>query len=136
MADFARVLAALDHVTGTATLAAYGQASRDITDAVLDADALACALLAHLGHHDRGWTGTAAQLLDLLTPDPAPRGFPRSPRALSGQIRRLAPSLRAAGIDVEFTKTEHHRLITVTHRPPEPPGRSPTRPTRPASQPP
>jgi len=136
MADYARVLAGLDHVTGSTSLAAYTQASRDVTDAVLDADALACALLAHLGDQPGGWTGTAARLLELLTPHPTPRGFPRSPRALSGQLRRLAPSLRAVGIGVEFTKTEHHRLITLTYRAPETPSRSPSRPTRPASQPP
>ena len=84
MADFARILAALDHVTGTRTLAAYTAASRDVTDAVLDADAVVCALREHLRTRPGGWTGTAAQLLEMLTPEPARRGFPRTPRALSG----------------------------------------------------
>jgi hypothetical protein len=31
--------------------------------------------------------------------------WPGSPRKLSGDLRRLAPNLRAAGIDVDFTKS-------------------------------
>ncbi len=137
MADFARVLAALDQVTGWSTLGAYTAAGQDVTDAVLDADVLACAIREVMIGQAVGWTGTAAELLALLTPDAAPpRGFPRSPRALSGQLRRLAPSLRSADIDVEFTKNERQRLVVLTHRPREGGGDQPSRPSRPTSQPP
>ncbi len=136
MADFARVLAALDDVTGWRTLAAYTAAGRDVTDAVLDADTLACAIRELMAGQSVGWTGTAAQLLEQLTPDVAPRGFPRSPRALSGQLRRLAPSLRATGLDVDFTKTERHRLVVLSHQSAEPACDRPSRPSSPTSRPP
>jgi hypothetical protein len=129
MADFARVLAALDHVTGWRSLDSYAAAGRDATDAVLDADLLACAIRKLMAGQAMGWTGTATQLLELLTPDAVPRGFPRSPRALSGQLRRLAPSLREASLDVEFTKTERERLIVLTHQAPEHSRDQPSRPS-------
>lgn len=129
MADFARVLTALDHVTGWRTVSAYTSAGRDVTDAVLEADLLACAVRELLAGQAVGWTGTAAELLALLTPDPVPRGFPRSPRGLSGQLRRVAPALRSAGVEVEFTKTERARLIILTRCTPEPPCGQPSRPS-------
>lgn len=135
MADFARVLAALDRVTGWHTLAAYVTAADDVNDAVLDDDPFGTAVRELLAGQAVGWTGTAAELLTLVSPDVVPRGFPRSPRALSGQLRRLAPALRAAGIDVEFTKTERHRLIVLTLRADEG-DRGPSRPSRPTSRPP
>ena len=113
MADFARILAAVDLVTGWTSTTAYTASAVDVTDAVLDADPLGCAVRDFMaGRSD--WTGTAAQLLELVTPEPAPRSFPRSPRALSGQLRRLAPALRAAGIELDFTKTERQRLVILT----------------------
>jgi hypothetical protein len=113
MADFARILAALDLATGWTTLDAYTAAAIDVTDAVLDADPLGCAVRECMAGRQE-WTGTAAQLLELVTPEPTPRSFPRSPRALSGQLRRLAPALRAGGIELDFTKTERQRLVILT----------------------
>jgi hypothetical protein len=134
MADFARILAALDLATGWATLDAYTASAVDVTDAVLDADPLGCAVRDFMAGRQE-WTGTAAQLLELVTPEPAPRSFPRSPRALSGQLRRLAPALRGADIALDFTKTERHRLVILTK---EPEGSciEPSRPSSPTSQPP
>jgi hypothetical protein len=55
---------------------------------------------------DRGWTGTASELLTLLT-DRVPelqrgRDWPSSPRALSCRLRRIAPDLRRLGVAMEF----------------------------------
>lgn len=118
MADFARLLAALDTVTGWTTLATYTAATDDVTDAVLDADPIAGALRALLAGQAVGWAGTAAELLQQITSDTAPKAWPRTPRALAGKVRRLAPALRAAGIDVDFTRaSDAHgtRLITLQH---------------------
>jgi hypothetical protein len=71
------------------------------------------------------WHGTAAELLVELVKiagfDPAkrtswPRGWPTSPRALSAALRRIAPNLRAVGVDVTSEKREARtgrRLISV-----------------------
>ncbi len=69
------------------------------------------------GHHGR-WSGTVSELLRILdtliggegwtSSFRRPKDFPQTARGLSGQLRRLAPSLRSAGIEVEFhghTKT-------------------------------
>jgi len=53
------------------------------------------------------WSGTASELLaelDKLAADKTKRfmGWPKTPRAMSGIVKRLAPNLRAMGIDLEF----------------------------------
>jgi hypothetical protein len=56
-----------------------------------------------------GWEGTATQLLEELTKragngvDKA--GWPKNANVLSSQLRRLAPNLRAIGIDLQFGKS-------------------------------
>lgn len=47
--------------------------------------------------------GTATDLLALLSAgrDTRAKGWPKNPRALSGILNRLAPNLRADGIEVE-----------------------------------
>jgi hypothetical protein len=136
MADFARLLAALDTATGWNTLAAYTAAADDVTDAVLDADPLATAVRELMNGQAVGWTGTSAQLLALLTPDPCPKAFPRTPRGLSGQLRRLAPALRTAGIEIDTVRTNGTRLMSLTHLPPEGSRDRPALPTQQALQPP
>jgi hypothetical protein len=59
MADFARLLGALDRVRGWSTLADYTQAAHQASQAVLDGDPIAEAVLGLVGQ--RGvWTGTAS----------------------------------------------------------------------------
>jgi hypothetical protein len=112
MADFTRVLAALDHVTGWTTVTDYMTGASEVTEQVIEADPFAEAIRTHAG---RGpWTGTAATLLDLLTPESAPRSWPRTPRTASGHLKRLAPALRASGVVVEFERTKTARTITLT----------------------
>jgi hypothetical protein len=56
--------------------------------------------------------------------------WPKSPRGLSGELRRLAPNLRAAGIEIEFPGKvgrgdDRHRVVRIKVRaqpsPPSPP---------------
>jgi len=68
-----------------------------------------------------GWVGTASELLVALRVAASAeaqnqKGWPRTPRALSGQLRRLAPNLRAVGVDISFGREQRaarRRLITV-----------------------
>jgi hypothetical protein len=68
-----------------------------------------------------GFEGTAEDLLERLegiAGEAATRRkeWPKSPRALSGKLRRIAPNLRALGIEVEFGKEPgggRRRLITL-----------------------
>jgi hypothetical protein len=91
------------------------------------------------------WTGTAGQLLDELgktssgTPfatiatgagsRTATDRWPRSPRGMSGVIRRLAPAFRAVGIEVELGRS-HDRYITIRTAPRKD-GIQPTQPAQP-----
>jgi hypothetical protein len=114
MADFARLLAALDDVTGWHTLPDYLAATADTNHAVLDADPFAVAVTDLVTGQAIGWTGTAADLLETITPDHPPKKWPTTPRAASGALRRIAPALRAAGIGVWAGKSAGQRLIRLT----------------------
>ena len=66
------------------------------------------------------WSGTAGELLEQLLPLVGEKvikreDWPANPRALSGQLRRLAPDLRSIGVEVTFpTRTGQRRPITIT----------------------
>ena len=139
MADFARVLAALDHTQGWTTLADYGEAAAEANRAVLESSPVAQALMDLVG---RGgdWRGTAGELLDRITQEPHPRDWPRTARGLSGHLARLAPALEANGIVVErpptrgaqrtITLRANREVIGATVRT----TKRPTRPTQPTRQ--
>jgi hypothetical protein len=102
MADFARILGALDRMWGWTTLADYNAAAAEASQAVLDGDPVADAVLGLIGQQ-HVWSGTASELLTRLTPEHRPQGWPRTPQAVSGALKRLAPALRASGgLTVEF----------------------------------
>ena len=70
------------------------------------------------------WTGTASELLAVLddTVDDKTRRlklWPQTPRTLAGQVKRLAPNLRAAGIEVYLGRTNRRRFITLTRKDPD-----------------
>jgi hypothetical protein len=57
------------------------------------------------------------------------REWPKTARGLSGELKRIAPSLRAVGIDVSFPKRQAHiRPIEVRLVPDEPSSSSPPSP--------
>jgi hypothetical protein len=76
------------------------------------------------------WAGTVKELLDELNASSADEqtrkqdGWPKRPRGLSGELRRLAPNLRREKLDVSFGKrTRHGTPVTLewTSKPPSPP---------------
>ncbi len=100
MADFARVLAAVDVVLGTDALVAYiGQAGEQAADA---ADPVLAAVTRTI---TAAWEGPAAELLDLIAPNVEhsrqPKGWPKDSRALTALLRRRGPSLRRLGWTIE-----------------------------------
>jgi hypothetical protein len=119
LADFALILASLDQVTGWDTLTDFFALADELTETVIEADAFAEAVRTHAKFNQQ-WTGTAGDLLQLLTPvENVPKGFPRSPRAVSGHLRRVAPALRKSGVSIEYTKSPDKagkRLIKLSYR--------------------
>lgn len=78
------------------------------------------------------WTGTAADLLSALsgaTDDAVQRSpaWPKSPRGLSGVLRRLAPALRLQGVGVDTGRTGEARLIRLCNT-----GKQPSLPSQPS----
>lgn len=134
MADFARVLGALDvgcpELTGGRALALFAGQRQRIAGEVVESDTVAAAVVKFMSEHDE-WTGTAGALLTALSPDRPPKGWPANGRALVGRLRRVRPALAAVGIQhcspAATDKSRIHRLErsgNVPPTPPEPPSNS------------
>ena len=85
------------------------------------ANPLASALLSYFAEHEH-YDGTATHVLRMLeewTPawDRRDGLWPRSARALSSQLRKMSPALRALGVSVTFERVsgiQRTRTITLT----------------------
>ncbi|WP_223267817.1 ATP-binding protein [Streptosporangium nondiastaticum] len=123
MADFARVLAAVDNVTGWHTLDSYRATAAGAVADVLDGEPFAQAVvdLVDKAGPD-GVTLTASQLLEAVeTPDKLPKKWPKDSTRAGGQLKRLAPALRTIGIEVDDSqrgpKPKKQRLYCLTASP-------------------
>lgn len=118
MADFARILAALDRarpdLTGGTALRTYlGQRGR-IAEQVVESDCLAEAIQLHMEScSDLG--GTAGDLLGILSPEKPPRDWPKNGQAMTGRLKRIRPALLGGGIEVGIPdrRTNKGRVITI-----------------------
>lgn len=113
MADFARVLAALDDVLGTKALPAYLDATRQLAADVVNSDPVASAVLRFMEERAE-WSGPASDLLRYITPEHPPKAWPSDATRLSGRLKRSAPGLRAVGIDVETRRTNGRRVVDLS----------------------
>jgi hypothetical protein len=144
MADFAKWATACEGALwkpGTFAKAYRGN-REEMDETVIEADAVALAVRALVPAAAAAWTGTATELLAALAKaagEAATRakGWPATARALSGRLRRAAPSLRRVGIDVAFDREGHarNRAITITTalREPEKAGEFASAPSAPAA---
>jgi hypothetical protein len=139
MADFA----VLGEAAGVALgwrqgefVAAYAANRDEQTGTILDGSIVYPALQAVVSVRGQ-WEGTATDLLAQLTQQAGDRardrGWPGTGRALAGMLRRLAPTLRRAGLAVEFARVARQRLIRLTATPEE--SRSPPSPPSSPSSP-
>ena len=124
MADFAKVLAALDTVTGWDTLASYRAKVATLALSLIEGSTFAYAIykLATApspGGLDPGpWEGTAAELLDTLRRLCAEARMPTADlpedvRSVGRQVREIAPSLRKAGVDIRASRTGKRRALRI-----------------------
>jgi hypothetical protein len=123
MLDFLQWVVAAEPALGWPAghfLDAY-EANRGEANALaMEASPIAKELLAFLDSlgSDK-WSGTAGELLNLLNHRrllPPGKNWPQSSRGLSGQLKRLAPNLKAAGWDwsVDRDSTpQRNRIITL-----------------------
>ena len=97
MADFAKILAAVDKILGTTGLAHYTEKLATLAADSLTGDCFILVVMDIPDHFD----GTAAELLGKVTPDRPPRNWPKSPRAVTTLLKRHAPAMRKSGWKIE-----------------------------------
>jgi hypothetical protein len=106
MADAAQWATAAESLLGLkpgAFMAAYTGNRASSNDLALEASPVAAAVLSFMDVEE-DWQGTSSELLNALndrTSEDVQRqhGWPKAANALSGALKRLAPNLRAAGVN-------------------------------------
>jgi hypothetical protein len=123
MADFAYWASACETVicSGGGFLQAYRANRRTAIEDVVEADPVA-ARIRELMAKRALWAGSASDLLRMGATEPlsAGLGWPKSPRALAGCLRRAQTPLRALGIEMTFARAGHAGTRTITLRAPKP----------------
>ncbi len=112
MADFAVWATAAEEALGWksgAFMAAYTGNRKEATEGALEADPVAGAIRTLMANRNE-WSGTATELwtaLNDLTEDEVRRtkAWPKAPNALTGCLKRLAPTLRGIGIEYGEDRT-------------------------------
>lgn len=119
MADFARVLRAVDDVLGTAGYALYLDSRESLSEDAMQSHPVLAAVRRHIR---APWSGPAGDLLALLLrgEDEAqpPKGWPQSPRGLAGVVKRNAPTMRRVGWDVTTRHDPHSKQMIYDLTPP------------------
>jgi hypothetical protein len=106
MADFARIVVAVDQVLGTDGINHYiGKQTSLATDS-LDGDSFITEL-SKLGTFE----GTASELLDKIMPEKPPKGWPANARAVTQRLRRQAPTMRKAGWQITDDAGANHEKV-------------------------
>lgn len=121
MADFARILAAVDQVNGTDGLATYLGLRDELAQDAATSDPVLAAIIENVVGE---FLGTSADLLAVITPPDEkwrkPKDWPTA-RQLTGIVRRSAPTLRQLGWTVEEAeKDPRARALRWSLTPPEP----------------
>lgn len=98
MADFSRVLAAVDAELGTSAHAAYLNQRGRVAQDVIEGDPVAVAIVA-LIERAGAFEGNAAAIQEEIKPERAGKEWPANARGLSGRLRRLIPALKIVGIE-------------------------------------
>lgn len=117
MADFAQWVVAAEPALGWPEggfLAAYLGNRAETHELALGVSPVAAAVREFIASC-KVWTGTATELLDILTVRvgeevSSRRAWPLMPKVLSDDLRRLAPNLRAVGVHVRFTRGRQRLL--------------------------
>jgi hypothetical protein len=111
MADFALWATACESAFRSAgTLeTAYSNNRRDAIENMVDADSVAACVREVMADRAQ-WTGSASDLLQVGT---SRFGWPQSPRALAGRLRRAQAFLRALGIEIVFCREGRFGTRTI-----------------------
>jgi len=132
MADFVQWVVACEPALWPAGsfLSAYCTNRDEVVEGILDGDSVAIAVRTLITQRG-AWRGTASQLCEALAELSSGKdkqaNLPTCPRALSGKLRRLAPSLRKGGIEISFDREgrNRNRMIHIIHVTPGPDAEEP-----------
>jgi hypothetical protein len=122
MADFALWATACETAFWPAGtfLRAYEANRRASIESVIEADPVA-ARVRDIMAAQTMWAGNASDLLRIGVDPASPRdsGWPNSPRALAGRLRRAQTALRTLGIEIAFGREGRvgTRIIRMTNSP-------------------
>lgn len=121
MADFARILAAVDQRLGTQGLDRYESQARTLAVDTLDGEPFIEAMRSALVDD---FEGSAADLMAAVTPPDdsgrKPYGWPKGARAVTGLLRRHAPALRKEGWQItELGRLAHANVTGWKLNPPD-----------------
>jgi hypothetical protein len=115
MADFGKVLAAVDSILGTNGMARYSGQSETLFADVVEGDEVARAIREFIAGQETGeWSGTASELLEKITPDHPTKWWPGNGRALSGRLRNAAVALASTGVLVDNHRSNGVRHMTLS----------------------
>lgn len=112
MADYARVLAAIDQVTGLDCLPRYLALGTELMADVVDDDPVAVAVRDLTERRGGRWSGTAGELFAAISPERPPKGWPANPRSLAQAVKSASTALRSVGIEITTERTSKARIIT------------------------
>ena len=143
MADFAKWVTACEPGLGWKPgtfMEAYIGNRATANESAIEGSAIGAVVVKLMDDHDT-FTGTARELMEavegILPKDKKnnspklPAGWPKSSRAFSGEVRRIAPNLRAAGINITFgAHTKRGTPITLGRTGKSPSPSSPPSPAR------
>ena len=119
MADFARILEAVDRVLGTKGLDRYRDRARNLAADSLTADPFVIAMQSQLAEK---FTGTSAELLTRIAvadDKRPPKDWPANARQLTTLLKRQAPVMRRAGWEVAEDRDPHQKVLLWTIARPE-----------------
>ena len=114
MADFGQLCNQLDDAMTFGSLAAYRTSLDDLNDDVIEGDVLAQTVLQYVRtmrevsarFSSSAWLDTFTRLYGGSSDDapyrPVPKGWPTTGKVLSDRLKRLAPTLAARGVVVEW----------------------------------
>jgi hypothetical protein len=123
MADFALWSTAAEESLGLAKgafISAFMGNRESANELALEASPIASTLVELV--QQRGvWQGNSSELLQALNQRASDetkkqQGWPKRPNALSGAVKRIAPNLRAAGVECNMGRTKAGRFITLEYR--------------------
>jgi hypothetical protein len=118
MADFARIACAAAPAFGWTKddmLKAMDVNREASVETIVESDPIAGAVRAVVTDSDNAWKGTASALLEAINMRVAAevkneRGWPKDAARLSTRVKRVAPALRRAGVEVETVREGHDRV--------------------------